>query len=186
MPIPALAAVAGVSALANIGASIYGTRAQTNAAKKARALYKPYAQAGARGLAQYEQLLQNPASVQQTPGYDFRLQEGQKALERSAAARGMSQSGAHAKALMRYGQGFASQEYDRALGRAGGLAQYGAQGIGGVANAEQQIGQARASGYVGAANALRGGLQDYAFSNRLQQLNQSGYAQNPYGQNPYQ
>lgn len=51
------------------------------------------------------------------PGYDFRLQEGQKALERSAAARGGLQSGGMMKALSQYGQNFASNEYGNAYNR---------------------------------------------------------------------
>ena len=51
------------------------------------------------------------------PGYDFRMQEGQKALERSAAARGGLQNGGTMKALAEYGQGFASNEYQNAYNR---------------------------------------------------------------------
>ena len=54
---------------------------------------------------------------QQDPGYAFRLAEGQKALERSGAAKGMTLSGAQAKALNSYGQGMASQEYGNAYNR---------------------------------------------------------------------
>lgn len=51
------------------------------------------------------------------PGYDFRMQEGQKALERSAAARGGLQSGGTMKALSKYGQDYASNEYQNAYNR---------------------------------------------------------------------
>ncbi len=51
------------------------------------------------------------------PGYEFRLAEGAKALERSAAARGQSFSGGTLKALTRYGQGVASDEFGRAYNR---------------------------------------------------------------------
>lgn len=56
--------------------------------------------------------------VTQDPGYAFRLSEGQKALERSAAARGGLLSGAAGKALTRYGQEMGSQEYQNAYNRA--------------------------------------------------------------------
>lgn len=52
------------------------------------------------------------------PGYQFRLQEGQKAMDRSAAARGNLLSGGQAKALTQYNQGMASQEYGNAFNRA--------------------------------------------------------------------
>ena len=51
------------------------------------------------------------------PGYNFRLLEGQKAIDRSAAARGGTQSGAALKAATRYGQDMGSQEYGRAYDR---------------------------------------------------------------------
>lgn len=51
------------------------------------------------------------------PGYGFRLSEGQKALERSAAARGGLLSGGTGKALQRFGQDYGSQEYTNAFNR---------------------------------------------------------------------
>ena len=57
------------------------------------------------------------AQFQADPGYAFRLAEGQKALERSAAARGGLLSGGTGKALERYGQQMGSQEYQNAFDR---------------------------------------------------------------------
>lgn len=54
---------------------------------------------------------------QTDPGYAFRLGEGTKALERSAAARGGLLSGGTGKALQRFGQEFGSQEYTNAFNR---------------------------------------------------------------------
>lgn len=54
---------------------------------------------------------------QQDPGYAFRLSEGQKALDRSAAARGGMISGSALKAATRYGQDMGSQEYQNAFNR---------------------------------------------------------------------
>lgn len=51
------------------------------------------------------------------PGYAFRLSEGQQAIDRSAAARGGTQSGAALKAAARYGQDMGSQEYGNAYSR---------------------------------------------------------------------
>jgi len=45
------------------------------------------------------------------PSYKWRFQQGQQALERSLAARGLLQSGNAAIELQQYGQGAASQEY---------------------------------------------------------------------------
>ena len=53
----------------------------------------------------------------QDPGYAFRISEGMKALENSAAARGGLLSGATMKGIQRYGQDMASQEYMNAFNR---------------------------------------------------------------------
>ncbi len=63
-----------------------------------------------------------PDQLTTDPGYGFRLQEGLKALERSAAARGGLLSGGAGKALTRYGQEMASQEFGNAFNR--GLTEY--------------------------------------------------------------
>jgi hypothetical protein len=63
-------------------------------------------------------------NFQADPGYGFRLSEGLKALERSAAARGGLLSGGTGKALTRFGQEMASQEFGNAYGRA--FNEYGA------------------------------------------------------------
>lgn len=55
---------------------------------------------------------------QADPGYQFRVEEGQKAIERGAAARGGLMSGRTLKDLTRFGQGIASEEYGRAYNRA--------------------------------------------------------------------
>ena len=64
-------------------------------------------------------------NFQQEPGYQFRQAEGQRAIESSAAARGSLLSGATQKALARYGQGLASQEYGNAYNRYMGERQQG-------------------------------------------------------------
>ena len=57
------------------------------------------------------------SDYQQDPGYGFRLSEGMKALERSAAARGGLLSGAMLKGISRYGQDYASNEFTNAFNR---------------------------------------------------------------------
>lgn len=113
---------------------------------------------------------------QQDPGYAFRLSEGQKAIERSAAARGGLQSGSALKAAARFGQDLGSQEYQNAfnryqtnrtnqlsplfglmntgIGAANNLSNVaGAQGQS-QANAINDRGAYMASGQVGSANAF--------------------------------
>ena len=118
---------------------------------------------------------------EQDPGYAFRQAEGMRALERSAAARGGLMSGNTMKGIQRFGQDLASQEYGNAFNRfqieraarlnplqslmgAGQSAtnvMTGATGAAGQNIGQLQLGagQARASGYVGQANALAGALQ---------------------------
>lgn len=117
---------------------------------------------------------------QQDPGYGFRMSEGMKALERSAAARGGLMSGATGKALQRFGQEMGSQEYQNAFNRyqaerqaqlnplqsLAGVGQTTSQQLAGQAGqlgqslgeATQAAAAARASGYVGGANALTSAL----------------------------
>jgi len=117
-----------------------------------------------------------PEDMQMDPGYAFRLSEGQKALERSAAARGGLLSGSMLKGAQRFGQEMGSQEYMNAFNRAQaqlgnrlgalgslyGAGQTATQQVAGqagqmgvnVGNLMTQGGQARASGYLGQANAL--------------------------------
>ena len=57
------------------------------------------------------------AEMGQDPGYQFRLTEGQKALERSGAARGVTNTGGNMKGLLDYGQRAASQEYGNVYDR---------------------------------------------------------------------
>lgn len=86
------------------------------------ALQEPWRQAGIGALNQLIPLSQQYTpfgmqQFQQDPGYGFRLSEGMKALERSAAARGGLLSGAQMKGVQRFGQDLASQEYQNAFNR---------------------------------------------------------------------
>ena len=73
----------------------------------------------------YEQQLQaltaNPDSIANTNAYKFRFNQGQQALERSSAAKGMLNSGNTLAALADYGSGLASQEYGNEASRLGAL-----------------------------------------------------------------
>ena len=58
------------------------------------------------------------ADLQNEPGYQARYQMGADALQHSAAAQGSLLSGGFQKALARYGQDYASNEYSNAYNRA--------------------------------------------------------------------
>jgi hypothetical protein len=114
------------------------------------------------------------------PGYQFRLKEGMQGLERSAAARGGLLSGGTLKGIQRYGQDMASQEYTNAFNRyqaertgtlnpfqamagqgqstANTLTNLGSNYANQAGEAYMGAGNARASGYVGQANAIGGAI----------------------------
>jgi hypothetical protein len=144
---------------------------------------KPFYEAGVNALPQYVSGIQaggelvrgfTPADFTTDPGYAFRLSEGQKGLERTAAARGGLISGAALKAAGRYGQEMASQEFGNAYNRfrdtqglrrnaLAGLAGYGPT----AASSMNTAGQNYATGAGGvisgqgetSANALLAGQQ---------------------------
>ena len=105
---------------------------------------------------------------QQDPGYAFRLAEGQRALERSAAARGGLISGNALKAAERYGQEMGSQEYQNAFNRYYAERQNMLQPIQSLAGVGQTTatniaGQAGAYGNAAAGNLMATG-ESYANS----------------------
>jgi hypothetical protein len=212
------------SSLLGATAATSAARTQADAANRAAQLQQnqferqielqaPYRQAGERALGKLELASEyTPFGMnqfQQDPGYAFRLKEGQKALEQSAAARGGLISGNALRAATRYGQEMGSQEYTNAFNRyqaernarlnplqslAGvgqsSVNQIGAAGQNYANNAGQAIGaagQAAASGYMGVANAANQGVSQYlnytqnqATNNLLQQaLRNQGNRSNP-------
>jgi hypothetical protein len=114
------------------------------------------------------------------PGYAFRLKEGMRDLDRRLSAGGRMFSGGALKAGQQYGQELASQEYQNAFTRAMelrmqrgnalsglygggvqaamGFGQDVGQSAANVGNLVTSGGAARASGYVGQANALNQAL----------------------------
>lgn len=120
------------------------------------------------------------ADFQADPGYQFRFDEGQKALERSQAAKGRFLGGATLKALTRYGQDMGSQEYGNAFNRFqtnrntrfnqlaavagigqtanGQLAQVGMNAANNNAQLMGQLGNAQSAGIMGQSNAWTNAL----------------------------
>ena len=135
MPEP-VSAITGAAAIGSAAAGIFGANkaadSQKKASKKAAklqrealaqqmALVKPYVEAGKNALPEYQKLAPYEnfgiKQFQADPGYNFRMAEGMKELERSAAARGLLQSGGTLKGIQQYGQNLASAEYQNAFGR---------------------------------------------------------------------
>jgi hypothetical protein len=110
-----------------------------------------------------------PGDLTQDPGYQFRLQEGQQAIDRSLGARGNLFSGQALKAAQEYGQGLADSTYNDAYTRY--LQQQG-QNFGGaqaLSNVYDNQGNIRANASVNNSNVLNRSLSGLfgngAFSN---------------------
>lgn len=176
---------------------------QYNAQSAAQNPATSAAQPGAPGSADTS-YLQDPAygslarsfgmsDFQKDPGYQFRMDEGQKGVENSAAARGMQLSGASLKAIQKYGSDYASNEYGKAYdrfnndnttqyNRLAGVAGSGQQATNNVnaagadygkiaGNNITSAGSAQASGIIGSNNNLTNGI-----SSAISQYN---YQNNP-------
>lgn len=186
------------SGLLGASAASSGASAQANAANRAAELSNeqyqqtrqdlaPYRAAGVNALGKLEGMADytpfGMQQFQQDPGYAFRLSEGQKGLDRQAAARGGLISGGALKAAQRYGQDMGSQEYTNAFNRyqternarlnplqslagvgqtaTNQLGQFGAQNAGAMGNYMTGAAAAGAAGQMGAANAMTSGLGTY-------------------------
>jgi hypothetical protein len=146
-----------------------------------------------------------PGDLTNEPGYQFRLSQGLKALDQTAAARGGLLSGNALRGAEQFGQGLASDEYQNAynrywntrnqtlnplqslLGQGQTTAnQLGSAGQNYATNAGNNMmaaGNARASGYVGGANALNQALGSAA--NSYGNYSMMNYMMNPPNANPY-
>jgi len=96
--------------------------AQKTAGQQATQNFSPYQQSGTSALSKLGamQPFQAPTAAQAaaTPGYQFQLQQGLKALQNSAAARGGLLAGGTAKAINDYAQGQASTNYGNTYNQA--------------------------------------------------------------------
>lgn len=110
------------------------------------------------------------SQLENTPGYQFTLGQGTQALDRSAASRGLTLSGAQLKDSQAYGQGLAMsnayQPYIDNLKWAAGLGEsaasqtgnIGASAASGIASSQLAAGQSQAAGYVSQGNIIGSGL----------------------------
>ena len=195
---PSTALLAGSSALGALGSfGAAGAMSKANQSvadsnyrifQEQKALQEPWRQAGITALNK----LQSPEmqftpftadKFQTDPGYAFRLSEGLKTISRNAAARGGLLSGATLKAVGRYNQDLASQEYQNAynryntdynmkLGPLQTLAGYGQGATNNLAGATSaygtnqaetlaNTGNIKASSYLNATDALARGASQY-------------------------
>jgi hypothetical protein len=150
---PAGLIIAGVAAAATVGGAVISSNASKNATKEAtrsaqqatdknialetqirdenRGILSPFVQQGTQANGALNALMYGNdggaslKALQEAPGYQFRVQQGQNALNTGWAARGLLNSGAAQKAAISFGQNIASEEYGNRYGQ---LAQQ--QGVG--------------------------------------------------------
>lgn len=189
MPIGA-AIAAGVGGLAQASAARRAAAAQTDSANRqlavqermheqSRADLAPYRESGipaTNALNYYLGVGGRPTDTnfvgfEQTPGFQFAMDEGLGAVEASAAARGGLYSGAAMEALQQRGMGLARQEFGNYLSRLEGTATRGQNAAAQSAtvntntasmqtNALGQMANAQSAGIVGQANALNNSIDN--------------------------
>lgn len=185
MPDP-ITGIAGGSALLGASSARKAAKAQSRAAdaqaqvtkdiyEDTKKRFEPYEQAGGQGLNAYlyemglGEMPEGYGGFTATPGYDFRVQQGQDSVNALAGARGGLFSGRTLSDLTKFGQGIAADEYGSYMGRLAGLTDMGQASAGnqaqagnayaaGMSNALAQKGNAQAAGIAGTANAIQGGI----------------------------
>jgi hypothetical protein len=194
---------AGKAANAQEDAANTASQTQLELFDRQAALQEPWRQAGIGSLSQLTSGTAaggdfnrdfTMADFNADPGYAFRMKEGQRAVESSAAARGGLLSGGAGKALVNYGQQAGSQEYgaaynrfnadrDRRFNRLAGIAGIGqtatrdvsnAAGNAGnnIANNQMAVGNANSANYIAQGNAINQGIG--TIGNWYQQQPQGG------------
>lgn len=190
------AITAGVGSLAGAGASLISggqqagaaknaTQAQMNMYNQTRQDLLPYMNAGQSAFGNLSAMMGTGgpqasanmlAGLQNYPGYQWALSQGQTALDRSAASKGLLLSGGQLKDSQAYGQGMGNQLFNQMYQQQMGIAglgenaaamtgQAGTSAGYGMANTITQGGVAQSAGTMGAANNLFG--QNSALSNAL-------------------
>ena len=164
---------------AQASAADSATQLQREMFERQTELNEPWRQAGVNALTRMQS---GDIGMTQDPSYAFRFSEGMRALERARAAGGQMFSGGTARAATRFGQDLASTEYGNAWNRLASLAGLGQTATGAMSGQAGQFGMsagnlmtgagaARASGYVGQANALTNalgqGIGQYQFNSMM-------------------
>lgn len=97
--------IGGISNVLNPGQSPTAATNQAN----------PNAPYQAGYAAKLNNLVSNPSMVNQTPGYQFGMQQGQEGLNRTMAATGQTQSGGQQVALSQFGQNYAGNQWHQQI-----------------------------------------------------------------------
>jgi len=123
----------------------------------------------------------------QLPSYQFPYQQGALSANRALAAQGLTGSGAQAKALTQYGQGYASSNFNNYISQLASLAGMGQNAVGSlgnigtgtgtnVNNISNSLAGTTAGGVLGQTNAINQGI-----GNTLAALGQNGSSASSFG-----
>jgi hypothetical protein len=214
-----VAVAIGGSGLLGAGASIFGGNKQGKVAQQAArqqfAMYEdqkarmdPYAHTGIQATKQLDQMVTGPDAplmqrfgldqFQQSPSYQWQLEQGLNAINKGANARGNYYAPQTLQDLGKFQQGLASTDFNNAYNQYMGQNQQqfnmlnalagsgqnaaaltgtmGGQAAGLAGNFMTGGAAAQAGGYMGAANALGGGAMGLAGYNQyLQGMNAPQY-----------
>jgi|ERR1700744_247991 len=148
------------------GAANKATNTQLAMYNQTRSDLMPYMTGGASAFSQLQNLIglnggnsqSMLATLQNSPGYQFALQQGQTGLDRTAAARGLLLSGGQLKDTVNYNQGMADQLYGTYYNQLMGAAGLGENAAAQTGNAATATGQGMAGSIMGGGQALAGGL----------------------------
>lgn len=163
----------GVSAGAGLLGSVLQSGATSEASDKAtqaelqmynqtREDLSPYREAGTGSLLQQQNLLglngQDAANAamstyQTSPGYQWQMSEGLRAVDAGASAKGLLRSGAALKAEQTYGQGLANTDFTNYYNRLSGLTTTGANAAAQQATANTTTGSQLATTATNEGNA---------------------------------
>lgn len=203
---PAIVVAGAIAGAGAIASAAIGSSAQKNATKQAtqaaqratdqnialqqeirtenRGILTPFVDVGNKASGALNSLLYGNdggaslAALESAPGYQFRLDQGQRSLNSGWAARGMLNSGAAQKAILKFGQDYASNEYGNRFNQ---LAQQ--QGVGlSAGNALAGVGTNFANSVSSQNNALAGVQANAALANGQSTANLYGTAANALGQ----
>lgn len=184
----AIAAQTDATARANqVQADIYG---------KNQTMEQPWQQAGMNGLATLQSSMPDLTrqftanDYHQSPGFQFQLDQGNQAIQRSAAAKGLLGSTGTLKSLDSYSQGLANQDFQQAVnnftnnqqqrfGMLSGLTNYGQEANRQLSGAGQNYANQVGQNYMGLGNATASA--DIGSANRMsgligQGIGAAGYA----------
>jgi hypothetical protein len=139
--------------LISAAATYLGAKEQASATRHAADRADPFYGERFQYMDKLRELQANPASVQNLPGYQFQLNQGLEAVSRKFSAQGMGRSGNVLAGLTEYGQGLASQFYDREVNRLMTLSGATSGSPGGAAQATLAGGDASAAMWKGIGEA---------------------------------